>query len=241
MSTVSTASAFRSPLAPAHSCSAGCANYPLPADLHVPFDEVKTTIRREKGEVLFHEFEPCHSVFVVTLGRMKLITSSREGNALILRFAGPGDVLGAAEALHGTAYGASAIVLEPVVLAAVPRDTFLRFINTYPAAAFWLTGVLSEQYTAAQRQAKFIAFGQTSAARLARRLLEWSSEHGRSDTDGIHIPMQVTHSDLAQATSSTRETITRVLRLLRDRGVVERKPDEVVIRKPDELKRLAMY
>lgn len=78
---------------------------------------------------------------------MKLVTASSEGRVLLLRFARPGEMLALAEAVLGPGpYGCSAVVAEPSLLAVIPRDTFIRFISSFPEACLALTLALSKQY-----------------------------------------------------------------------------------------------
>jgi len=223
-------------------CAASRSFCPLPDDLRVVLERLKTTLAFQKGDVVFNESDPCHGVFVVCRGSLKLVTSSSEGRILLLRFAHPGEILGVAESLRGGApYQCSAIAAESAVLAMIPHDTFLRFLASYPDLCVRIATVLSEQYKTAQRETRFLAFGETSTARLARLLLDWSVERGRQTEDGVHIPSRVTHTDLAQSIGSTRETVTRILGDLNHRGIVERTADEIVIHRPQELAELGSF
>ena len=227
---------------PCSTCTVQRSFCSLPEDLRAVFDKLKTSAAYAKGEVAFHESDLCHSVFVLCQGSLKLVTASSEGKVLLLRFAVPGDLLGAAEALRGDVpYECTAIAAEPSVLAIVPRDTFLRFIGSYARASLRLVVALSEQYKALQQETKFLAFGETSTARLARLLLDWSARCGNRAVDGARIPSHITHTELAQSIGATRETVTRVLGNLSHRGIVERRPDEIVIHCNNELERLGAY
>ena len=208
---------------------------PLPDDLRAVFEVLKTTGGYRKGDVAFHESDACHSVFVVCAGSVKLTTAASQGKVLLLRFARPGELLGIAEAVTGRPYDCSAIAAEPSVLAHVPRDTFMRLVASHPSLACRLTVALSEQYRFAQRETKFLAFGETSTARLARLLLDWSAERGNP------IHSNLTHAELAESIGSTRETVTRILGTLSHNGIVERTHDEIVIRREQELNRLAAF
>lgn len=213
----------------------------LPDDLRVVFEPLKTSATYHKGEVVFHESDPCHSVFVVCGGSMKLITSASQGKVLLLRFARPGEFLGMAEAVTGRVYDCSGIAAESTVLARIPRDRFMRFVSSYPEAACRLTVALSEQYRFAQRETKFLAFGETSTARLARLLLDWSAERGSPSPGGVQIESHLTHAEIAESIGSTRETVTRILGTLSHNGIVERTHDAIVIHREQELSRLAAF
>jgi CRP/FNR family cyclic AMP-dependent transcriptional regulator len=209
-------------------------------ELRAAFDGLKTTVTYGKGETIFHEDDRCQSVFAVCEGSAKLVTTSSEGRVLLLRFAQPGEMLGLAEAVRGPGpYRCSAVAAENSILAVIPRETFLRFLGTYPEARLGLTVALSEQYKFAQRETKFLGFGDTSTVRLAHLLLEWSAEHGVPGEDGVHIPLHVTHGDLAQAIGATRETVTRLLGHLTRAGLIERRANAIVVLRPAELARFS--
>jgi CRP/FNR family transcriptional regulator len=206
----------------------------FPADVRAAFDRVKTTVAYRKGETIFHESDRCQSVFAICEGSVKLITTSNEGRILLLRFARPGEMLGLADVLEPTPYDCSAIAAENSSIAVIARETFLRFVGSYPQACLGLTIALSEQYKFAQREARFLGFGETSDVRLAQLLLEWSAEHGVAGPDGMLIP-DVTHGDLAQAIAATRETVTRLLGRFSRAGIIERQANAIVVLRPAEL------
>ena len=208
-------------------------------ELRAAFDGLKTTVTYWKGETVFHEGDRCQSVFAVCEGSVKLITTSTEGRVLLLRFMQPGEMLALAEAMLGPApYECSAVAAENSILAVIPREMFLRFIGTYPQACLGLTLALSTQYKIAQRETKFLGMGEHSIVRLAHLLLEWSGQFGAAGGDGAHIPLHVTHGDLAQAIGATRETVTRLLGQLSRAGIIERRAKAIVVLRPAELARI---
>ena len=225
-----------------HSCSS-CALHrsfcQMPEEVRAAFDGLKTTVAYDQGVEIFAEGSRCHSVFAVCEGSVKLVTGSSDGRVLLLRVARPGEMLGLAEALRPMPYECSGIAAEPSIVAVIPRETFIRFISSYPQACVALTVALSEQYKLAQRETKFLAFGETSTIRLARLLLDWSADLGEPTAEGLRVPLHMTHADLAQAIGSTRETMTRALGNLTHEGMIERSVDGIVILRPEELARLA--
>jgi CRP-like cAMP-binding protein len=213
----------------------------LSAEIRTAFDQLKTTMSYRKGDVVFQERERCESVFALCEGSVKLVANSRDGRGLLVRFVTPGEVLGLAEAVLGsTPFEYSAIVVEPSVLAVIPRERFMRLINSYPQAALALTIALSEQYKEAQHEAKFLAFGETATLRLARILLEWAAERGEPFEGGVRIPLVMTHLEIAQTLGATRETVTRILGNLTHAGIIERRADGIVIHRLGDVVHLAL-
>ena len=59
-------------------------------------------------------------------------------------------------------------------------------------------------------------------ARVTRALLRLAKRFGQpsDDTQGVKLPLALTHEDLADLTGSSRVTITRILGELRNEGVL---------------------
>lgn len=202
-------------------------------------DRLKTSVLYDAGFVAFDESEPCHSVFIIGSGRVKLMTGSRTGRTLLLRLAGEGELLAAADAVAGVPYSYSAVTVEPTVMSSIPRETFLRLVATYPELGQRLTKSLCEEYRLARRETRFLGFGETTTSRLARLLLSWAGDDGTKSHRPAPLPSYVTHADLAQAIGATRETVTRILSDFRQRGIITRDGDSIVIRDAEALSGLA--
>ena len=201
----------------------------LPRDTRSVLDELKASVAYARGEIVFAEGAPSRSIYIVCAGSLKLLNTSSAGKTLLTRFAVPGEMLGIAEAIGGGTYDCSAVAAEASVVSVIPTETLLRFLHSYPAAALRMTEALAEQYRGVQREARFLAFGGTSTARLARLLLESSADDDDPGVTCIHIPPHVTHAELAESIGSTRETVTRVLSELVRRGLVRRSRDGMVV------------
>jgi len=63
------------------------------------FQRIKFTLAYPAGATLFLEGQQCRGIYILCRGRVKLSTSSREGQTIIVRIVKPGEVLGHA-AVH---------------------------------------------------------------------------------------------------------------------------------------------
>ena len=72
--------------------------------------------------------------------------------------------------------------------------------------------------------------------RVRAKLIQLARMHGRVTTDGVVIPLPLTHELIADMTASARETVTWALRALTEQGFVTREGRQYVVRvAPDEL------
>ena len=85
------------------------------------------------GRAMIFEQSQCSSqVFVVRLGSVKLFSTSKEGRRMIIRVAGPGDILGLNAALNDLPYEVTAQTLEPSQLMGIRRGDLLWLLETDP-------------------------------------------------------------------------------------------------------------
>ena len=92
------------------------------------FNEIGTHLALPGRAIIFEQSQCSSQVFVVRLGRAKLFSTSKEGRRMIIRVAGPGDILGLSAALNDLPYEVSAQTLR--ACAAYGRTTH-GLIETY--------------------------------------------------------------------------------------------------------------
>ena len=174
------------------------------------FETIRFSASYPTGVTLFQEGEQSRGVFVLCSGKVKLTMSSSGGKTLILRLAKPGEMLGLIAAIGSGKYEAAAETLEPSRAVFIRQDDFFRFITCHPEVYQSLLRQSSQQYSAACEQIRTIALTGSSREKLARLLLQWSSE-GRETAEGYRICVPLTHEQIAECVGSTRETVTRTL------------------------------
>lgn len=178
--------------------------------------------------VLFLEQQASRGIFVICAGELKLSCGSSEGRTLVLRIARPGEVLGLQSALSGDPYEVTAETLEPCQVAFVPQRDFRQFLREHPAVLPRVANHLGFEYKAACAQLRALGLSGSALERIARFLLTWSAERGASQ-DGVPFLLSLTHEEIAECAGISRESVTRALTVLRERGLIERQGGRVMI------------
>ncbi len=93
------------------------------------------------------------------------------------------------------------------------------FLRDHPDAAIVLIRTLVRRLAEATQDVVDLAT-RDSFGRVARRLVELSSEHGAVAAGGTRIELSLSQDELAHWTGATRETVSRALRLMRQLGWV---------------------
>lgn len=118
-----------------------------------------------KGAVLFIEGEPPRGLFILCSGRAKLIASFRGDRPLIVRIAGPGEVLGLSVVRSNAAHDVTAEAVELSQVSYIPQDDFLRFLQNHGEVSVRVAQQLSMELRDAHHQLARIALAPTVQAR----------------------------------------------------------------------------
>lgn len=192
------------------------------------------------GALLFVEGQQARGAYVLCNGQAKLSTTSREGKVLILRIAGPGEVLGLSAALSAGAYELTAETYGRCHINYVERHALLTAIERNPELGLHTSLALSRQIQRAHRDIHELVLSRSSAGKLARLLLSWSQRRERPAPGvEIRVPATLTHEEMAQMIGSSRETVTRLLGDLKKRELIELDGSTLVIRNRGALEALA--
>jgi len=183
------------------------------------FEALKYSMPYSEGAVLFLEGQPSPGIFVVSKGRVKLSVRCSEGRSIILRIAGPGDVLGLNATVSGTACQSTAETLEPCEMNFVGRDSFLRFLHEYGEASLRAAQQLSADYNGACEQIRSLGLAHSAPQKLARFLLDWSQK-GLETKRGTRVRLTLKHEEIGQIIGTTRETVTRTLGEFKGRKLI---------------------
>jgi CRP/FNR family cyclic AMP-dependent transcriptional regulator len=200
------------------------------------FDTMGQHIPYPKGTLIFEEMQPVSNIFVVCKGRLKLSSTSQDGNTMILRLAGPGDVLGLSAVLSGQQHEVTAESIEPVELKSVPSKDFSIFFDEFSEVARNSAKMAAIEYQAAFNDARRLAISGTAQARLASLLLNWFNTGPCKEPKRIN--MNLTQQELANMCGLTRETISRTLSNFERQGWIERRGVSMILRNPEALSQI---
>jgi CRP/FNR family transcriptional regulator len=141
----------------------------LPAEALAAFDAIKSVARAPRGDILFHEGRLPKGIYVLCEGRAKLSVCSEAGKRLMLRVAGPGEVLGLSATMSGKPYEITAEVLDDAQIAFVRRKDLLKFLRDYREACMQVVHLLSQDLHVAFDRVRTVGLTRTRRPRIAVR------------------------------------------------------------------------
>lgn len=188
------------------------------------------------GSVLHRQGDEAESVGIICDGQVKLSCFSKGGKSLILRVAGPGELLGLSAVITGKPHETTAEAITPSQIKVVPRKALLDFMNEYPEVGCRTAAALASEYELTFLDTKRLALCTTAESRLGQVLLDW----GRtvSESPKIQFQMALSHAELGELAGLSRETVTRTLAILRQRKLIEIQGATLRIPDPSKLEEL---
>ncbi|RTI02303.1 Crp/Fnr family transcriptional regulator [Thermus scotoductus] len=202
-----------------------------PEDLKALEGEARAR-RLKRGEVLFLEGEPVHSLFVVEKGLIKVYKLDPEGRKqVVLHLEGPGRVLAeVALFLERPTYPASAEALEESQVLAIPKERFFQLAEARPPLARTLIRYLARRQGQLLHLLDRLVFHEVRE-RLAEYLLETLATEGQ----GFLLP---TNSELAALLGTVPEAVSRNLGELYRQGLIRLQGRRVYVDRLEDLRSL---
>jgi CRP/FNR family transcriptional regulator, cyclic AMP receptor protein len=204
------------------------------------FDRITFTNVYPREFVFYTEGSDPRGVFLVCSGSVKLSISSGEGRTLITRIVHGGDVLGLSGVIAGHPYKSTATALEPCQVKFARRDDFLRWMETHADACRRASLQLAHECEISGDHIRSLGLSQSASEKLARLILSWAVESGKETADGIRVPVLLTQQDISELIGTSRETVTRLLRDLKERQILSVKGAAITIHDRPSLQRLVL-
>ncbi|MFI6445048.1 Crp/Fnr family transcriptional regulator [Kitasatospora sp. NPDC050543] len=189
-------------------------------------------------QVLLREHEPSAHVLILLSGWTKVTSAAANGYEALLALRGPGDIVGEGAALSGRHRSATVTALGQVEALAVEAERFGALLDQRPAISKKLLALIADRMRDSdRRRLQYAALNVQE--RLALLLLELIRSHGQETQEGVHLTPGLTQSELAGSVGASREAVARLLKGLRERGIVRTERRGLVVIRPDVLRRMA--
>ncbi len=199
-----------------------------------------STRKVASGEELFHKGSQGTQLYVVASGRLKVITTSDEGDDLMFCLADPGEVIGDISLLVDLPRTATVVALERSELIVIERRDFRALLLRRPDVAIELLRIMARRVA---RLSEFLedSHFQNLPVRLARKLTHFAGHHGRErgDEGEIVIDLKLSQEEWGDLVGTTRESVNKQFRAWAGEGLISLDEGRVVICELEALERLA--
>jgi CRP-like cAMP-binding protein len=193
----------------------------------------------EPGDAIYNEGEYGDALYVLVSGVVKLFRPYSGSKEATLRLLKPWDIFGHLAFAGEAKQRAYAEAVTPSKVTKVPKIFVERAVRRDPRAALKMMTLLELRLVQYEELVQCLLPRETEM-RLANLLPILARKFGeRGSVDGpVTIDLRLTHQDLAAMVASTRESVTKVLNDMRNRGVVEVEGGRITLKDYGALARL---
>jgi CRP-like cAMP-binding protein len=180
----------------------------------------------DRGEMLHFEGDAVRRVILVVSGYVKSTKLGPGGEEVIVRLAGPGDVLGAVDLFSSGTHCTAAQVFRVCQALVWETKVFQDLLERFPTLHQNTAAILSEHLRELEERFREVA-SERVGPRVALQLLRLLKTMGRPVGAGVEIGLS--REDLAQMTGTTLFTVSRLLSAWELRGVVRPRREAVAV------------
>src|SRR5690349_24054491 len=172
--------------------------------------------RFKRGETIVEQGEKSNTLFIILTGRVRVVTSDKRGREVILATLNPGDYIGEMSLIDNEPHSATVRAEVQTDMLILGRAEFARCLPENSSLSYAIMRGLVHRLRAADRQIESLALLDVYG-RVARTLLDMSEMDGELKI----IRNKVSRQDLAKVVGASREMVSRVMKDLESRGMVQ--------------------
>lgn len=200
-------------------------------------EQLATMLRKRsvgRGAVLFRQGDEGTALYIILRGRIRITIRTKLEDEITLAILNDGEFLGEMALLDGMPRSADATALDETQLYVLSRNDFLSFLTKNVRAVQTVLHALSLRLRNTDDLLAEICFSSLSS-RLARRLTEMAATEKPAQMGSQSV--RLTQKELASMLGTTRESVNKELKILRDRGILSTSRSLITIHDPQGLRR----
>jgi CRP/FNR family transcriptional regulator, cyclic AMP receptor protein len=171
--------------------------------------------RFKRGELIVEQGTKSNALFILLNGRARVLTADHRGREVILAVLQSGDYVGEMSLIDNEPHSATVRAEVQTDMLVLGRLEFARCLPESSSLSYGLRGLVARLRNA-DRQIESLALLDVYG-RVARTLLDMAE-----DEKGIKlIRGKVSRQDMAKVVGASREMVSRVMKDLEERGVIE--------------------
>jgi CRP-like cAMP-binding protein len=172
--------------------------------------------RYRRGEIIVEQGRKSDALFILLSGRARVVTSDSRGREVILAVFEPGDYLGEMSLIDNEPHSATVRAEVQTDVLVLGRSEFAACLPDASSLSYSILRGLVARLRNADRQIESLALLDVYG-RVARALLDMAQ-----DEEGVRvIRSKVSRQDLAKVVGASREMVSRVMKDLEERGLIE--------------------
>lgn len=188
------------------------------------------------GEVIFCEYEPGESFYLIQSGQVKISKVVLE-NEKMLDILQPGDVFGEMAIIENAPRSATATAVDEVKVLIFKKENFEVILKTNPAMALKLLKILARRIYEQKRRLMILTLEEDEARVLDVLLM--LAEQGGFNTNSLEkVELTTTEEQIASWAALKPEVCKKVLAHYDKLGRIEVQKNRIVVKNINEIQRI---
>ena len=187
----------------------------------------------KKGTIIYHPNDRSDYVYMIKKGLVKLARVTKEGHQISFSILDKGMLFGEGDALNEETYTHYAETMEPSYICAVHKADFQALLAKYDVVNKRVTEIMYRRLKEAQEQVELLAYSDVKA-RLIHYLRLLKDRFGKyseiNDEEVYIIDLKISQNELADFIATSRESVNRVLKDLKERDIIDLKGKRIVLK-----------
>lgn len=173
-----------------------------------------------KDEIIIHADDPARQMYIILKGRVRVVDISPGGEERVMAFRHRGDYFGDMGLLDGKTDFAMVIAMEPSRVLLISKDAFDELFLNNNKALRQVIAVLCRRLRESWLFHNVIGVNDAES-KIRATLAHYSTTLGTHDSHGVIINTVFSQQSIADRVQITRETVTRVLRKMKEQNEIE--------------------
>ena len=189
--------------------------------------ELMVCKRYKKHNLIFFEDDLGQNLFIIKQGRVKISRIDESGGEVIFAIMGEEEFFGELSIIDGLTRSATVTAIEDVELLVLRRGDFLDLLERFPQISITMLKELANRIRKSDTQIKSLSL-QDARGRVATTLIRLAEDIGFMREGQVVIKKLPLQKDLANISSTSRETISRVIKKLEEEGMLIKKQNMLI-------------
>jgi CRP-like cAMP-binding protein len=187
----------------------------------------------DRGHHVLHKGSTGDHLLFLLSGRLQAVDLTEDGREIGLSFLAPGDYFGELSIIDGLPRSASVVACETSLLAFLPRTQALVLIYQNPLVAERLLKRMASTIRTAANYRTILGIPNAF-----QRVFALLNQFAKIAPGGlVVIEKMPTQQEIAIMVNTSRETVSRAIHILIQKGVVEKDMRRLIVRQPEALRK----
>lgn len=203
-------------------------------------DLISATSTYKKGEYIFLPGENVSSLFIILEGKIKIGHYVDKAKEVITALLKKGDIFSEQAMITTDIQKNFAYVHQDTKLIALNTEVLQNWIQIRPDLSLIFLEMIGNKLHDAQNKLEAVV-SKDSRTRVLEYLIEMVEKSGERVGYEWVVRNFITHHDIADLTSTSRQTVTMILNELRSTNIIQFDRKRLLVRDLDKLKALANF